>query len=124
MRSTLVLAVMISAALVWAQSAPPQTPPAGGKAQTAAGAASARRPVETPPQRMRNLQQQLQQMRVLLAKMRAEAAAVPDATGKQLAQDNIEMWEMMLNHLQDEMLSAMQPPAAQPRPSAIPPKQQ
>ncbi len=107
MRTMFVAAVVFSAPMLYAQSTPPQTPPAGAQAQTGAGTAAAQRPGLTPPQRLRNMQQQLQQMRAVLARMRTEVAGLQDPKDKQLAQDNVEMWEMMLNHMQDEMTAAL-----------------
>lgn len=105
-RGTFLLALTLSTATLFAQTTTPQAPPPGAPAQTGAGAA----PSQVPPRRqkmqqmqeqhMQKMQQQLQQFRTLLDKMKADAAKLQDPAGKQVAQDNIDLWQALYDHME------------------------
>ncbi len=98
----LVFAVLLSCVPLFAQSTPPQ-PPQGGQTQTGAGTATTQRPPQAAQrQYMRQMmQQQLVQFKSMLNKMQADAAKLQDPAGKQVAQDNIDMWQALISHIEN-----------------------
>lgn len=145
-----ILALALFSATLIAQTTPPsQTPPAGSQSQTGAGTAQAQRPRRQQMQQMRQqhmqeMQQQLDKFRTLLDKLKADTANIQDATGKQVAQDNADLWQALYDHMQG-MAQMMQhegmgmgmgmgrgmrpgrrtgnPPASTPQPKTTPPPQ-
>ena len=130
-----VFAMVLSAAALWAQAVPPQTPPPSGQAQTPAGGAASQRPSraqrmqqmqEMRQQRLQALRADLQRLRTLVDKMKADAANIQDPTGKQVAQDNIDLWEALVQHIEQEVGYRQQmgpPPAGMGRYGMRSPKQ-
>ncbi len=107
-RHFIVIAAMIWAMMAWAQSTTPQTPPAESQAQSGAGAAQS---TQTQPgmragkgmagmheQHMQQMKANMTRMQALLAQMRS-AYANMDAKDKPAMQANIEMWQMMVDHM-------------------------
>lgn len=97
---------VLTAAVAFAQTSTPQAPPRGGTSQTGAGTASSSKPGAQGDmgamhqQHMQDMQAQVEHFRTLLDKMKADAANIQDPAGKQLAQDNIDLWQAFFDHLQ------------------------
>jgi hypothetical protein len=115
------LAVMIAltAGLVWAQSTTSQTPPPSAQGESAAGSTKS---TQTQPgarpgrpmgqsqdmhhQQMQDIQASLAKMHALLNSMRAGYATM-NTKDQPAMQANIEMWQLMLDHM-DRMMQHMQ----------------
>jgi hypothetical protein len=105
--------IAITAGLVWAQSTTPQTPPS-----TQGGSAAGQTQPEARPggrmggsqemhgQEMQEIQASLARMHALLNSMRAGYSTM-DTKDQPAMQANIEMWQMMLDHM-DRMVQHMQ----------------
>jgi class III cytochrome C family protein len=115
-RSMLFPAMVVFASMVWAQTTPAQAPSADIHSHSAAGTA---KPAEKQPgmpadQGMAGMREQhMQEMKANLAKMHAlldqmkTSAAGMDPKDQQAMQVNIQMWQMMIDHL-DAMAQHMQ----------------
>ena len=103
---SLVLAVVLSAVTLYAQSTPAQSPFPGGM-PAGVGAPNAQSMPTPQQQRLRELQQNLLQMSNLLAKMKADVAKIKDAESKRLAEENVALWERLLLHMQRAMEPAL-----------------
>ncbi len=112
---TLAIALLLSGAMVWAQSTTPQTPPAGAQGQTRAGAAQS-------PHRgmhrgqagqgmgaahMQDMNAMLTQMRSKLDSLRSSVSKVSDANTKAALQADYDLWETVYGHMK-QMQSSMQ----------------
>ncbi len=97
-----VLAVLLLSAVAFGQSTPPQTPPPGAKAQTGAGATKSQRMPMRGMQGMsaQNMKAMVDHFNTLLAKMKTDAAGVTDPAAQALIQDNIQMWQTLVEHMQ------------------------
>lgn len=115
-RRLILAVVVVVASLVWAQSAPPQTPPAGAPGQSGAGTAgSAQKQPGTHAGKgmagmhehyMQEMKANLDKMHALLDQMKASVAGM-DPKDQSATQANIQMWQMMLDHL-DAMTQHME----------------
>lgn len=97
------LALTLCAATLLAQTTPPQTPPPSTQGQTGAAPTQAPRRQQMQQmhqQHMQEMQQQLDRFRTLLDKLKADSAKIEDAAGKQLAQDNVDLWQALYDHMQ------------------------
>ncbi len=98
-----VILIVLTSALAFAQTETPQTPPAGAQGQTGAGAATAPRRTGRTGAGMSQIHQQMQaqidRFNTMLDKMKTDAAAIQDSAGKQVAQDNIDMWQALIDHM-------------------------
>ena len=108
LRSTIAAMVVLATSTVWAQSAPPVNMPAGvgpaggmhapmrrmGASAAAQGQAHT---MLTMRQQMQDMEETLNKMHVLMKQMRAKTAA--SSSKDSLAKANLDMWELMLNHL-------------------------
>ncbi len=99
---SLLLALLLSGTMLWAQSNTPQTPPAGSQSETSAGTAQNTR--RARGMNMSAMHQQMiamvQQMGTHLDKMKADIANIKDPAAKDAAQQNYEMWQTMYTHMQ------------------------
>jgi hypothetical protein len=110
----LLVALTICTAPGWAQSSPAQTPHAGARNQTGMGAAKSTAPggmhgmcgMGMSQQDMQHMQANLNHMHALLNSMRANMSSM-DARNQPAMLSNIEMWQLMLDHM-DGMVKQMQ----------------
>ncbi len=121
---TLAIALLLSGAMMWAQATTPQTPPAGGQAQTGTGTAQSTRPMHHrgmgpgmgqgmgAQQMQQNMKAMTDQMRTKLDTMRTAMNKVTDPNVKQALQADYDMWQTMYNHMQ-QMQTSMQQHAQQ-----------
>jgi hypothetical protein len=96
-------AVLLFSTLVLAQTAPPKTSSAGAKTQS--GAASSQRHMMGGMQGMQgmggpDMKAMVDHFQHLLAKMKADATSVTDPNAQVVMQDNIEMWQTLVEHMQ------------------------
>lgn len=126
----LLAAVILFSSLALAQSSTPQTPPPGAQQNTGAGAAQAQPGPGMRPRMgsMRahmeqQMQAQIEQMQKLLDQLKSDSAAIQDPAGKKVADDNVALWQAVVDHMK-QMGTMMRPPRPMPpHPSAMPPKQ-
>ena len=112
-RKTLLLTVLLTlASVAWAQteSAPAQTPPAkGGHDQM--GMEHHHEMMEMHKQHMEAMKADLDKMKASLDQMKANVAKISDATEKARWQANVDMWTVMVGHMEQMMkqMDAMGP---------------
>lgn len=122
----LALATLMLAAVSFAQSTTPQTPPPGAQPTTGTGAAQGQPGpgMRRPPMRMQmeQMQAQIDQMQKLIDQLKTDSAAIQDSAGKKVADDNVALWQALLDHMK-QMGPMMHPPRRMPPTSQPPPKQ-
>jgi len=115
-RNLVLTAVLVTAVAGWSQSQPAQTPPQGAQQQSGAGM---QKPMGSgmakgqmkgmQAQHMQEMKESLAKMRTLLDQMKANAAGM-SGKDKAAMEDNVQLWEMMLQHMEQmqQHMSAMQ----------------
>ncbi len=115
LRSLLAVLVLASC-FTFAQTTPPpsgqsQTAPPAGAGPNAQGRAARRqRMQQMRQQHMQMMKDQIDKMTAKLNDMKSAAASITDENGKKMAQDNIDMWQMLLDHMNQMMQHMEQGP--------------
>jgi hypothetical protein len=101
MKATL-LAVLLLSTIAYAQTTP-QTPPPKAKSQTGAGAATRRGGMQhrgmQGPMAGQDMKAMVDHFSTMVDKLKADSEKITDPAGKAVAQDNIDLWQGLLDHL-------------------------
>ncbi len=120
---TLAVALLLSGAMMWAQSNTPQTPPAGSQGQTGAGSSQSAPAghagmhqgmhrgqmggMGMGQQHMQDMKAMMEQLRSKMDRMRTALPNVKDPAAKEALQADYDIWQSFYSHLQ-QMQAGMQ----------------
>jgi len=104
------LALMLSvSAVAWAQgeaTVPPPQPPLGGPGMTGPAGGPRQKMMEMHKQHLDAMKADVEKMKATLEQMKANVAKISDAGEKARWQNNVDLWAMMVGHM-EQMLKEM-----------------
>jgi TolA-binding protein len=108
--------LLLASCFTFAQTTPPPSgqsqtaPPAGSGPNAQRRAERRQRMQQMRQQHMQMMKDQIDKMTAKLNDMKSAAANITDENGKKMAQDNIDMWQMLLDHMNQMMQHMEQGP--------------
>jgi len=101
-RRALLAAMLCAASVAWGQGESPQ-PPMGGPGMTGPNGGQRQKMMEMHKQHLDAMKADVEKMKATLDQMKANVAKISDAGEKARWQSNVDLWTMMVGHMEHMM---------------------